>query len=325
MSEAIFSEVAKCDACGEVVPVSPRVVHGAEGFWLDIASPTCVSFSNFGAGLGLLSVTNLPLWVWAHQTLRFQPDCVLIENVPKFTTVIDDFLEEFWRSTYNIESVVLSPFDFGIPASGDRLFAMATRRDRPDLQDLPFNSGTFHRFKRRPTATGQLFTQAPAHEIRSWHDYHCHLRSLHPSYKSYRFRDLLTVSNRNRLEMLEAYVEQRGDRDSLFLNISQNPDFATISSWMPRLVTSSQIWSVQRQAVLTPFELLNVQGWPMHMPRDHYPEDVQTVLEEIHNIPWTGLTRIAGNGMNVGMFGHVLGVAVSTLAAASGDFEAEEH
>ena len=77
--------------------------------------------------------------------------------------------------------------------------------------------------------------------------------------------------------------------------------------------------------MLTPFELLNVQGWPMHMPRDYYPEDVQTVLEEIHNIPRTGLTRIAGNGMNVVMFGHVLGVAVLTLAAASRYFEAEEH
>ena len=123
-------------------------------------------------------------------------------------------------------------------------------------------------------------------------------------------------ANRDRLESLEAFIEQREDRDFLFLNISQNPDFATISSSMPRLITSSQIWSVQRQAVLTPFELLNVQCWPMHMPVDELPVHVLEVVKAVQQITWAGLTKIAGNGMNTLMFGHVLGVAALGVAAS---------
>ena len=70
--------------------------------------------------------------------------------------------------------------------------------------------------------------------------------------------------------------------------------------------------------MLTPLELLNVQGWPMHMPindDDGYPKNMQNILHAIRSTPWQNIVKFAGNGMNIVIFGHVLGLAVFTTAA----------
>ena len=244
MAAAVSPSTAECIICKEQVPISPREVASRSGkqncSWWDIVSPTCVSYSNFGSKLGMLDPSNIPLWIWTYQTLHFQPDVFLLENVPKFNL---SFLFFCLGRVYSIEHAILNPKLFGLPASGDRMFVKGSLSTHLSHPAIPFSLESFSNFMRETSAVGSIFTVASKQEQRSWHDHQCKLRGLTPARKRYRHRDLLTPANRFRLERLEGILKSRDDIQlPLFLNISQNPDFSTMTMHMPRLVTSSQIW-----------------------------------------------------------------------------------
>ena len=112
-----------------------------DAFWIDISGTTCVSWSRVGKKAGLLHKSGLVMFAWLFHRRFLQPDCLLHECTPTFPATlfhrilnselasqvkcvharyIDRPLHDGWQ----VESVVVSPKDLGLPTSRERLYTM---------------------------------------------------------------------------------------------------------------------------------------------------------------------------------------------------------
>ena len=121
-----------------------------------------------------------------------------------------------------------------------------------------------------------------------------------------RTEDIISTSARLRPHALrkradERLPEKEGRR---FFNIAQNVGFSTLSCRvLPRLVTSTQMWSEHIKGLMAPGELLAAQGWPVADYAGTLSPVMRDMVAVLRRVELPDLQRIAGNGMHMVLFG----------------------
>eukprot|EP00971_Amphidinium_carterae_P328168 6459900-Amphidinium_carterae.2 len=160
---AACATTALCAKCGQQCPIHPKVAD--DRTYLHIAGSSCIAWSSMGKRDGWFSNSAIDFVIWLYDICRVgQADLIIHENVPSFDLeVITQLVPE-----YDIESLVLNPLMFGLPASRERRYSVLCKRASHSAKSSWSNAGGQLRnmLTRSRKVTGQVYFAAPNSMVR---------------------------------------------------------------------------------------------------------------------------------------------------------------
>ena len=293
---------------------------GQQRLHVEIAGTVCIGWASIGKGWGWLGDSAVSIFVWIHMVKAIQPSLILHECVPGFDV---NELSSALGSGFEVQSLVFSPDDCGVPAERPRRYTLIHREASTQVIDKytidTFGSLCF----RRVIADGNMFFVSDPQAVTIALGEALRLAGKDPSAESW--RGVLTVADRCRLEehCTVAQADFAGVGHTIrMVNVTQNPDYTgSAGSIIPTLLRKTLIWRIARDEdgtphrkldrPMLPLEHLAAQGLPIPalLPDGHdlkLESPISNMLSLDVMIPST-LIAMVGNSMHVVALGSVLG------------------
>ncbi len=322
-----FNRVCTCFRHGAGCPVFPKKSEGQ--LWVEIAGSTCVAWSSLGDGEGWLHEASLPCLTWAWECVAARPDVVIHECTRHFD---GEGLASILRPHYTVESKIITPTQWGLPAQRQRKYTVALLQESGNMGCHSFARDFLQLFGRECKLTGEVYFAAPERVQQEYYRSLAEKRQYDPaSTKNWGIADVLAPSYR---EIAKRYsnAAPRDAQACSIVDLSQDPSRLggrSPPSHMPALVKNSHMFHVQSQRLLLPEQHFVVMGFPavrLWTDREEpkrllkaffaFRWDIHRMLRRCH-INDAQVGALTGNGMHLSQVGLVFLFVLLTREAAT--------
>ena len=290
-------------------PVTPRCPPSVVR--VNVAGICCQDWSIRGKQAGSLGETIWPWCGYVFSIMLDEPDIVICECTQLYR---HEDLEVCLGESYTIAHAVFTVSDLGIPCQRVRKYMvlihrhgklawkhqMSFRKDR--LLEL---------FGRQVRCNGHIFLDHTPKELRRQYldDLVAgkHLPARDGRGQRWHQKALLTKPGAQRLSEYEEAAKKRGlpEKAEVFCDITQNPEYGSITALVPALLRNSSPWSLKYDREMIPAERLEAMGLACILPEQTV--GCKTVCGDIISaLKPAQVKSMAGNAMHVAAIGVVL-------------------
>ena len=266
---------------GDRAEIPPHLAK--DEIWIEFISPNCTAWSSQGAQQKWLDVSNVPLMLYCGRLreAKYRPTMVLCECTKQLDL---RFMEELSQFQMTFASGKMGPGVWGLPVGGVRGWSPGySKTSNWKFTSHPMHDDhVVHYAKNFKTVDPALFMADNVSDIALYQD-HVNKKGAqippHPKGNKFKWRDLLSVGNRSRLEAHEestgslrqqysvrpSSVDHNVNRPQ-FYDIMQNPTHhQSPMGKIPRPLRGSLMWCEAQERLVTPKELWAAQGACMYI------------------------------------------------------------
>ena len=272
----------------------------------EIAGTTCVHWSSRGSGTGWLGDSVIPFFIWLVLVFHKKPSFVLHECTPRFDVQV---FHSVLGDLYDIQTIIVSPSDVGIPSSRPRRWTVLLRKTEL-LALLPIDSDQFRQlFFRKVMLDGTTYMTSIREE--QWAAYlaeMAHDRGF-PSQdvgRPWTWSEVIAAQFETRARLADDHARAQGIPKGL-TDVEQTHEFAPIHTVFPCLLRKSTIYSLFHR-VCAPLEHFAPVGVPIleadtaSLPRRATLLTLETVL----GLSSREQKSLTGNAMHTAIAGMFL-------------------
>ena len=274
----------------------------------------CIAFSSRGHRQKWADQSSSILAVvWFYLISQTKPDIFIHECTARFT---EDVIKVALSDDYIIESKLLCPTDFGLPARRPRRYTLGRKKSSMRiLVDFDGDGSMFSDlFFREVRLSGDAYCKAPPGLLKKYKVERAASLKLPSTVGGKMWPEHLLTTDAN-LRSMKKYCQLKKSHpkysECTLADVSQSSGtpWRTLHRFVPTILRNSNLWNFVQERWLHPLEYLHILNVPVWSRRHRF-----ALRNFCGNLSLQDCQSICGNGMNLSQVGIVL---LFALAASS--------